>query len=98
MTRFETEGDGLFDALPVLDEETNARLHARLATAAQQAGVLDVAYRTIDTPVGKLLLAATGEGLVRGRVAEHHVADRQDGKLDGGVGFRPRGRHLQADR
>jgi len=65
MTEFEAEGDGLFDALPVLDEETNARLHARLATAAAQAGVLDVAYRTIDSPVGPLLLAATGEGLVR---------------------------------
>lgn len=40
-------------------------LHSRLATAAQANGVLDVAYRTIDTPVGSLLLAATEFGLVR---------------------------------
>lgn len=41
------------------------RLHDRLAAAAQQDDILDVAYRTLDTPVGPLLLAATGQGLVR---------------------------------
>jgi methylated-DNA-[protein]-cysteine S-methyltransferase len=41
------------------------RLHARLAMAAQRDGILDVAYRTVDTPVGPLLLAATEAGLVR---------------------------------
>ncbi len=41
------------------------RLHERLARAAQADGILDVAYRTIDTPVGSLLLAATDQGLVR---------------------------------
>ena len=41
------------------------RLHARLAVAADRAGVLDVAYRTVDSPVGPLLLAATETGLVR---------------------------------
>jgi methylated-DNA-[protein]-cysteine S-methyltransferase len=41
------------------------RLHARLATAAERDGILDVAYRTIDSPVGPLLLAATDAGLVR---------------------------------
>jgi methylated-DNA-[protein]-cysteine S-methyltransferase len=40
-------------------------LHARLSAAAERDGVLDVAYRTIDSPVGTLLLAATGRGLVR---------------------------------
>jgi methylated-DNA-[protein]-cysteine S-methyltransferase len=60
-----TNGNGLFDALPTVDDEANARLHARLTASAQQAGLLDVAYRTLDTPVGELLLAATGEGLVR---------------------------------
>ena len=40
-------------------------LHRRLTTAAQAEGMLDVAYRTIDTPVGPLLLAATERGLVR---------------------------------
>ena len=42
-----------------------SRLHARLAAAAHQDGVLDVAYRIIDSPVGPLLLAATEEGLMR---------------------------------
>jgi methylated-DNA-[protein]-cysteine S-methyltransferase len=41
------------------------RLQARLVDAAQREGILDVAYRTLDTPVGPLLLAATEEGLVR---------------------------------
>jgi methylated-DNA-[protein]-cysteine S-methyltransferase len=41
------------------------RLHARLAEAAQRDGILDVAYRTVDSPVGPLLLAATEAGLVR---------------------------------
>jgi len=42
-----------------------AILRARLADAAQADGVLDVAYRILDTPVGPLLLAATDRGLVR---------------------------------
>jgi methylated-DNA-[protein]-cysteine S-methyltransferase len=41
------------------------RLRARLVAAAQAEGMLDVAYRTVDTPVGSLLLAATDLGLVR---------------------------------
>jgi methylated-DNA-[protein]-cysteine S-methyltransferase len=40
-------------------------LHERLAATAEAEGLLDVAYRTIDTPVGSLLLAATNVGLVR---------------------------------
>ncbi len=42
-----------------------SRLQERLAAAAQRDGILDVAYRTIDSPVGPLLLAATAEGLIR---------------------------------
>jgi methylated-DNA-[protein]-cysteine S-methyltransferase len=41
------------------------RLQVRLATAAERDGILDVAYRTVDSPVGPLLLAATDAGLVR---------------------------------
>jgi methylated-DNA-[protein]-cysteine S-methyltransferase len=41
------------------------RLHARLVEAAAADGSLDVAYRTLDTPVGALLIAATPAGLVR---------------------------------
>jgi methylated-DNA-[protein]-cysteine S-methyltransferase len=36
-----------------------------LTAAAAQAGLLDVAYATFDSPAGKLLLAATSRGLVR---------------------------------
>jgi methylated-DNA-[protein]-cysteine S-methyltransferase len=54
----------LFDELQA-DETTMARLHKQLERAADTADVLDVAYRTIDTPVGTLLLAATTAGLVR---------------------------------
>lgn len=41
------------------------QLHDRLAATAQSEGMLDVAYRTVDSPVGPLLLAATDLGLVR---------------------------------
>lgn len=58
------EGD-LFAALSTVDAEVDRRLHQRLVDAANAAGLLDVAYRTIDTPVGTLLLAATQKGLVR---------------------------------
>lgn len=54
----------LQSALPVTSEHL-AALHARLSAAADADGVLDVAYRTVDTPVGPLLLAATSAGLVR---------------------------------
>jgi methylated-DNA-[protein]-cysteine S-methyltransferase len=36
-----------------------------IAPAAAQAGLLDIAYVIEDSPVGRLLLAATPEGLVR---------------------------------
>ena len=38
-------------------------LTARLAVAADDAGLLDVAFTTVDTPVGPLLLAANDDGL-----------------------------------
>jgi methylated-DNA-[protein]-cysteine S-methyltransferase len=40
-------------------------LRAKLAAEAEARGLLDVAYRTMGTPVGELLLAATPAGLVR---------------------------------
>jgi methylated-DNA-[protein]-cysteine S-methyltransferase len=54
----------MFDELDT-DDEALARLHLRLERTANTDDVLDVAYRTIDTPVGTLLLAATTVGLVR---------------------------------
>ena len=47
------------------DDAALARLRARLAEQADGGGLLDVAYRTLDSPVGPLLLAATPVGLVR---------------------------------
>jgi methylated-DNA-[protein]-cysteine S-methyltransferase len=37
----------------------------QLAERASQEGLLDVAYATVDTPVGALVVAATEKGLVR---------------------------------
>lgn len=54
----------LFPA-PADEKATLARLHATLERAADTHDLLDVAYRTVDTPVGELLLAATPIGLVR---------------------------------
>ena len=54
----------LFDELRA-DDDTMARLHQRLERDATTDELLDVAYRTVDSPVGTLLLAATTVGLVR---------------------------------
>jgi methylated-DNA-[protein]-cysteine S-methyltransferase len=60
-----------------LDEELERRLAAaadgavgevqppRIDLAAAAAGLLDVAYATVDSPVGRLLVATTPRGLVR---------------------------------
>ncbi|GAB2995509.1 methylated-DNA--[protein]-cysteine S-methyltransferase [Amycolatopsis acidiphila] len=62
MTTFPGE---LAGALREVDPAVTSRLRERLAGAAQEAGLLDVGYRTMDSPVGPLLLAATERGLVR---------------------------------
>ncbi len=54
----------IFDPLATTDD-TMARLHERLAERAEEEHLLDVGYRTVDSPVGSLLLAATDRGLVR---------------------------------
>ena len=50
-------------AYPV-DDDDLTRLHARLAAAAEDDHLLDVAYRTVDSPVGSLLIAATPVGQI----------------------------------
>ncbi|GAA4586728.1 methylated-DNA--[protein]-cysteine S-methyltransferase [Planotetraspora phitsanulokensis] len=66
MTTASDPGPGsLFAALPTQDAPAMARLHERLVDQAQREGILDVAYRTLETPVGRLLLAATVQGLVK---------------------------------
>lgn len=57
--------ENLFEALGGDDPNTLARLHRRLERDAEHADLLDIAYRTLDTPLGSLLLAATPVGLVR---------------------------------
>lgn len=47
------------------DADVLARLQRRLAADAAADGLLDLAYTTLDSPVGALLLAATPRGLVR---------------------------------
>jgi methylated-DNA-[protein]-cysteine S-methyltransferase len=81
------------EALTAADPETMARLHRRLEQSAERAGILDIAYTTIDTPVGALLLAATERGLVR--VA--YQSEGHDQVLDG-LGRRLSPRVLRAPR
>jgi methylated-DNA-[protein]-cysteine S-methyltransferase len=52
------------DHFPV-DQDDLRRLHARLEREAQVGDLLDIAYRTVDSAVGPLLLAATPQGLLR---------------------------------
>jgi methylated-DNA-[protein]-cysteine S-methyltransferase len=65
MASMEPRARQLLRPLLETDEQAAERLHARLVAAAATEGILDVAYRAVDTPVGSLLLAATGRGLVR---------------------------------
>jgi methylated-DNA-[protein]-cysteine S-methyltransferase len=48
-----------------VDDDHLRRLHARLECDAEASGLLDIAYRTVDSAVGTLLLAATPLGLLR---------------------------------
>jgi methylated-DNA-[protein]-cysteine S-methyltransferase len=48
-----------------VDADDLQRLHARLERDAQAGNLLDIAYRTVDSAVGMLLLAATPRGLLR---------------------------------
>lgn len=61
----ESEAGGLLDALPDVTQAELAALHERLVARADAGDLVDVAYRTIDSPVGPLLLAATPQGLLR---------------------------------
>ena len=40
-------------------------LHEKLVVDAEKYELMDVSYRVIDSPIGRLLLASTEEGLVR---------------------------------
>jgi methylated-DNA-[protein]-cysteine S-methyltransferase len=62
-------GTNTDETIPVLsapiDAEKLAMLHRRLEAAAHAEGLVDAAYTTVDSPVGKLLLATTPKGLIR---------------------------------
>jgi methylated-DNA-[protein]-cysteine S-methyltransferase len=52
-------------AIAADNDHSMTRLHDQLVAAAEADRLLDVAYRTVDSPFGPLLLAATDQGLVR---------------------------------
>ncbi|MDQ3759368.1 MAG: methylated-DNA--[protein]-cysteine S-methyltransferase [Actinomycetota bacterium] len=54
----------LKQAAPEVGDQAAAAA-GRLAAEAGEAGLLDVAYAEVDSPVGRLVLAATKRGLVR---------------------------------
>ncbi|MGN6612850.1 MAG: methylated-DNA--[protein]-cysteine S-methyltransferase [Angustibacter sp.] len=60
-----TDVGALLAGLGPADADTLRRLHERLAADAAREHLLEVAYRTVDSPVGPLLLAATERGLLR---------------------------------
>jgi methylated-DNA-[protein]-cysteine S-methyltransferase len=60
-----TDTDGLERALRSTPPAPSDHPLPGLTAAAAAAGLLDVAYATLESPVGKLLLATTSRGLVR---------------------------------
>ncbi len=61
----ETEAAEMLSRLPDADAHTLVRLHESLEASAAQDKALDLSYRTVETPLGTLLLAATERGLIR---------------------------------
>lgn len=53
------------ETLENVDSAQLERLHRALEDSAARDGLLDAAYRTLDTPIGNLLIAATDRGVVR---------------------------------
>jgi methylated-DNA-[protein]-cysteine S-methyltransferase len=56
--------------MSAVDDGAVARAIARMRDRAQREGLVDVGYVTMDTPIGRLLLAATDDGLARIAFAE----------------------------
>jgi len=51
--------------LPLADDADAASSGERLVTRVAERGLADVAYATVDSPIGELLAASTERGLVR---------------------------------
>jgi methylated-DNA-[protein]-cysteine S-methyltransferase len=83
----------LFAGLAQPGDDVLTRLHTRLAEAAQRDGILDVAYRTLDTPVGTLLVASTEQGLIR---VAYQVQDHDAVLADLAAAVSPRILHAPA--
>jgi methylated-DNA-[protein]-cysteine S-methyltransferase len=56
--------DPLFDPISRGNAQKMAQLHDQLVVAADADRLRDVAYHTVDSPVGTLLLAATEQGVI----------------------------------
>ena len=65
MTTDEQVLDELIGSPMEADCAIDESLRARLVADAERTGLLDVAYRTVESPLGPLLLAATPAGVVR---------------------------------
>lgn len=63
------------------DDATLRGLHMRLGVEADRARLLDIAYSTMDSPVGRLLMAASEQGVVR--IAFVRGDDQLDAVLSG---------------
>lgn len=61
----ENDAAALLAPLFLTDPDALAQLRLSLIGEAAAAGMVDIAYRTLETPVGNLLLAATEQGLLR---------------------------------
>ncbi len=53
------------EAMAVPDGEEMDRLHGQLVTKAKAEGLLDLAYRTIESPYGDFLVVVSPDGLMR---------------------------------
>ncbi len=63
-----------FRSIRTLDvDEGSSRAAAAVALRAARAGLIDVAYAEVDSPIGALFVAATREGLVRVAFPEEPV-------------------------
>lgn len=86
MTETEALQAALMSAARELPDGPLPELHGK----ASDAGLLDVAYATLDSPVGTLLLAATPRGLARVAYLGPGIADEQTVLADIAARISPR--------
>lgn len=60
------------------DDEQMARMTERFRARAEASGAIDVAYGFLDSPIGRLLVAASERGVVRVAFAEELVDEALD--------------------